>query len=68
MDRGHSYCFAKFCRFSDSGFRAKAPELGNSVVDAKECSVKAPPLQKAQGWATQVQRQRVPQAATYNAR
>jgi hypothetical protein len=37
------------------------------MVAAKECSEKAPPLQKAQGWATQLQRQRVPQAATYKA-
>jgi len=51
-----------------SGFRLqglKPKEPGNSGVAAKECPEKVPPLQKAQEWATRVQRQRVPQSATY---
>jgi hypothetical protein len=42
------------------------PQLGcKAVAAAKECSEKAPPLQKAQGWAAQLQRRRVAEAASH---
>jgi hypothetical protein len=65
MNWGHSFG-CKVLQVQDFWLQGlKARESANSIVAAKEHSEKAPPLQKAQGWVTQLQRQRVPQAATY---
>jgi hypothetical protein len=47
------------CSFRIRTFRGLKPQPGcQAVAAAKECPEKAPSLQKAQGWATQLQRQK----------
>jgi type IV secretory pathway TrbL component len=54
------------CSFRIRTFRGLKPQPGcQAVAAAKECPEKAPSLQKAQGWATQLQRQRVVEVASH---